>query len=84
MTPGKIAGIEEPAFVPDLFNQIMRSLLMTDAYNDAEQLRNSLETDLEIMESLEALMLLEEQMDKKVEKRKKKAVVKHLHYRRTA
>ena len=61
----------------------MRSLLMTEAYNHAEELRTSLEADLEIMESLEALMLLEEQIEEKVEKQKK-TVVKHLHYRRTA
>jgi len=56
---------------------------MTEAYNHAEELRTSLEADLEIMESLEALMLLEEQIEEKVEKQKK-TVVKHLHYRRTA
>lgn len=61
----------------------MRSLLMTEAYNHAEELRASLEADLEIVESFEKLMELEEQIEEKVEK-KKKGVVKHLHYRRTA
>lgn len=56
---------------------------MTEAYNHAEELRTSLEADMEIMESLEALLLLEEQVDRKVEKRTK-TVVKHLQYRKTA
>jgi hypothetical protein len=62
----------------------MRSLLMTEANNHAEELRTSLEADLEIMESFEKLMELEEQVADKMEKKGKKAVVKHLHYRRTA
>lgn len=61
----------------------MRSVLMTNEYNHAEQLRTSLEADLEIMESLQALMLLEEQVETKMKKQKKN-VVKHLHYRKTA
>jgi hypothetical protein len=61
----------------------MKSMLMTEAYNHAEELRTSLEADMEIMESLEALLLLEEQVDRKVEKRTK-TVVKHLQYRKTA
>jgi hypothetical protein len=57
---------------------------MTEAYNYAEELRTSLEADLEIMESFEKLVELEEQVQKNVSAKEKKTVVKHLHYRRTA
>jgi hypothetical protein len=82
LTLGEITGNEKPVSA-QLFNRIMRSLLMTEAYNHAEELRTSLEADLEIMESFEKLMELDAQIEAKVEK-KRKAVVKHLHYRRTA
>jgi hypothetical protein len=61
----------------------MKSLLMTDAYNNAEQLKASLEADLEIMECFEKLMELEEQVQQKISTKEKKKV-KHLHYRKTA
>jgi hypothetical protein len=62
----------------------MKSLLMTDAYNNAEQLKASLEADLEIMECFEKLMELEEKVQKKALAKEKKTEVKHLHYRKTA
>ncbi|NCD71775.1 hypothetical protein [Mucilaginibacter agri] len=61
----------------------MRSFLMTDAYNDAQNLKASLEADLEIIAAFEELMNLEEQQEEKAAE-KKKTVVKNLHYRRTA
>ncbi|OKS85996.1 hypothetical protein [Mucilaginibacter polytrichastri] len=61
----------------------MKSLLMTDAYNNAEELKASLEADLEIMASFEKLMELEEQVEQKVAG-KKKGTVSQMPYRRTA
>ena len=61
----------------------MKSLLMTDAYNNAEQLKASLEADLEIIGCFEKLMELEQQVQKNISTKEKKSEVKHLHYRRT-
>jgi hypothetical protein len=62
----------------------MKSLLMTDAYNNAQELKASLEADLEIMECFEKLMELEMQVQHKVSTKGKKTEVNHLHYRKTA